>query len=178
MNGFAAPAKDRNPVKAGRLIAICLSLFSLVGIISTPAVAAEEERQISVYVYQSSNDSQCSGSEYPADWGPDSVLMYDGVGTTSIELYLDTSSLVQVGLNLNWLDGQDADCNFVEPSGDVYTEVTMANPLVAVTETCALDADPMCAAATTETVYASLDFFDVTEDAVEATGSFVVTWVP
>jgi hypothetical protein len=176
MNGFAAPAKYRNPVKAGRLIAICLSLFSLLGIISTPAVAAEEDRPISVYVYQSSYVSPCEGMEYPADWGPDSVLMYDGAGTTSIDLYLDTSNVVQVGLNLNWQDGQDADCNFVLPSGDVYTEVTMANPVVAVTETCALEA--MCAAATNDTVYASLDFFDVTEDAVEATGSFVVTWVP
>ena len=176
MNGFAAPAKYLKPVKAGRLIAICLSLFSLMGIISTPAVAAEEERQISVYVYQSSYVSPCAGMEYPADWGPDSVLMYDGVGTTAIDLYLDTSNVVEVGLNLNWQDGQDADCNFVLPSGDVYTEVTMANPLVAVTETCALEA--VCAAATNDTVYASLDFFDVTADNVEATGSFVVTWVP
>jgi hypothetical protein len=176
MNGFAAPAKYRNPVRAGRLIAICLSLFSLMGIISTPAVAAEEDRPISVYVFQSSYDPPCEGMEYPADWGPDDLLMYDGIMYSSVDLYLDMANQVQVGLNLNWQPGQDAECTSVSPSGDVYTEVTMTNPLVAVTETCALDA--MCDAATTDAVSASLDFFDVTEDAVEATGSFVVTWVP
>jgi hypothetical protein len=176
MNGFAASTKHSKPIKAGKLIAVFLTMFSLLGLFSTPAFAAGEERTIEVDFY-SSYVAACEGMEFPADWGPDLDLSYDGTPAGGFPYSLETEIAqdVEVGLNLNWETGQDADCFTVDPTGEVYTSVVMTDPNVAVvSQLCTTEF--RCPVDMTSSVSATLDFAGVPVGVYG--GTFTVTWAP
>ena len=175
MNGFAASTKHSKPIKAGKLIAVFLTMFSLLGLFSTPAFAAGEERTIEVDFY-SSYVAACEGMESPADWGPDLDLSYDGMPAGGFPYSLETEIAqdVEVGLNLNWETGQDADCMPVYPDGDVYTSVVMTDPNVGVSQFCTTI--NRCPVEDTSSVFATLDFAGVPVGVYG--GTFTVTWAP
>jgi hypothetical protein len=177
MNGFAASTKRIKPIKAGKLIAVFLTMFSLLGLFSTPAFAAGEERTIEVDFYSSSPPPACEGMESPADWGPDLDLSYEGVPAGGFPYSLETEIAqdVEVGLNLNWETGQDADCMPVDPKGDVYTSVVMTDPNVVVSQFCTTEL--RCPVdVTLLSVSAILDFTGL--ELGTYGGTFTVTWAP
>jgi hypothetical protein len=176
MNGFAASTKHSKPIKAGKLIAVFLTMFSLLGIFSTPAFAEEvgQDRIIDID-YTNSYEDPCVGEfVYPADWGPDLDLSYDGMTYDFYSLDTFVTDQVEVGLNLNWETGQDADCMPVDPTGDVYTSVAMDNQNVGVSQFCTTV--NRCPVGMTSSVSAILDFTGL--ELGTYGGTFTVTWAP
>jgi hypothetical protein len=176
MNGFAASTKHSKPIKAGKLIAVFLTMFSLLGLFSTPAFAEEQDRIIDID-YTNSDEDDCVGDDvYPADWGPDLDLSYDGMTYDFYSLDTFVTDQVEVGLNLNWETGQDADCMRVDPTGDVYTSVVMTDPNVAVVSQFCTTELRCPVDVTLLSVSATLDFAGL--ELGTYGGTFTVTWAP
>jgi hypothetical protein len=82
MNESAAAIKHRKPVKVGKLIVTLLTLFSLVGIASTPASAAFNDTDplgpAWTFTVTVSGEECVPGTYTAADWEPDETLSIAG----------------------------------------------------------------------------------------------------
>jgi hypothetical protein len=116
-------------IKPRRLVAGALMLSSLLGIISTPALAAPSEGgdvdvPYDVDVY-SLYEPPCLYAEFVPTWDPSDVVYDDaGGGYWSVEIVLPTDEVsVSMTVELNFTYGQDENCNAVSPSGMVTADV-------------------------------------------------------
>jgi hypothetical protein len=148
MNESAAAIKHRKPVKVGKLIVTLLTLFSLVGIASTPASATWDPDNpawtFTVTVSGEEPVEDCVPNYGVATWGPDETLYITGnefswtaPGPVEFEAYLNFAQ----GTDSCGLDGGPT------PNGLVTASITLDEELELTTLDCqGVDGSPACQA--------------------------------
>lgn len=116
----------RNLTRISKALLAFLTLGSLVGVISAPAVGAETTHDLFVDVTDTSPPA-CSQdySSFPASWNPD-LDPY----VTDTEIDLASPTAINFSLPLNFQDGIDTgDCvptgDSLEPTGNVTAEFSI-----------------------------------------------------
>jgi hypothetical protein len=145
MNESAAAIKHRKPVKVGKLIVTLLTLFSLVGIASTPASAAWDKDNPSwTFTVTVEGEEECVPVYGVATWEPDEELYITGN-----EFRWVTPSPVQFEAYLNFDRGTDS-CGLDGgpiPDGLVTASITLDEELELTTLDCqGVDGSPECEA--------------------------------
>jgi len=148
MNESAAAIKHRKPVKVGKLIVTLLTLFSLVGIASTPASAAWDPDNpawtFTVTVSGEEEEPVCEPTYGVATWEPDEELYISGN-----EFSWAAPLPVQFEAYLNFERGTDS-CGLDEgptPNGTVTASITLDEELELTTLDCqGVDGSPACQA--------------------------------
>jgi hypothetical protein len=139
MNESAAAIKHRKPVKVGKLIVSLLTLFSLVGIASTPASAAFNDSDplgpawTFTVTVSGEEPEECEPGIYTAaDWEPDGTLSIAGN-----DFNWATPGDITFYAFLNFSAGVDPNDCF---EGDGYDALAVAT--LTGTVTASLDLDP------------------------------------
>ena len=134
MNESAAAIKHRKPVKVGKLIVTLLTLFSLVGIASTPASAAwDPDNPAWTFTVTVEGEEECVPGTYTAaDWEPDATLAIGGS-----DFDWATPGDITFYAFLNFSAGVDPNNCF---EGDGYDELAVAT--LTGTVTASLELDP------------------------------------
>jgi len=149
MKESAAAIKHRKPVKVGKLIVTLLTLFSLVGIASTPASAAFNDTDplspawtFTVTVSGEEPVEDCVPDYGVATWEPDEDLYITGN-----EFSWAAPGPVQFEAYLNFARGTDS-CGLDEgptPNGTVTASITLDEELELTTLDCrGVDGSPAC----------------------------------
>ena len=174
MNNLSKSVKS---IKPRRLVAGALMLTSLLGIISTPAMAApspggDVDVEYDVNVTNTDPGPMCAGMEYDATWSPASV-MYDltyGGEPWTVDLYTE-DGMVSMYVDLDFWPGKDEDCNDVSPAGMVTAGIEQ---LVSTATSASVECDMGCYANTITGITA---LFTFTEEGTYQ-GNITLSWVP
>ena len=175
MNNLTKSVKS---IKPRRLVAGALMLTSLLGIISTPAMAApspggDVDVPYDVEVTNTDPGPMCAGMEYDATWSPGSVmydLMYGGAPWTE-DLYTDDGQ-VSMYVDLGFMSGMDEDCFDVSPSGTVTADIEQLGSTTA--DSASVECDAGCDVTTITSITA---LFTFTEEGTYE-GNITLSWVP
>lgn len=109
--------------RQGRVTAVALVLGSVLGVISTPALADSEVTvPYEVTVFESELPP-CDGMETGPSWAPSDVV-YEAAGSDpgTVDLLYTNYVVMTVGLNIT--DGLDGNCDSVTPEGYISYSVT------------------------------------------------------
>lgn len=169
--------KSIKSIKPRRLVAGALMLSSLLGIISTPALAAPCEGGEDCVPYDvelfSLYEEPCLYDQYEPYWGPGDVLYDDsGSGYWSVEIELPTDEVsVSMKVDLGFNDGQDENCFPVSPSGTVTADVV---EIVGTAKYESVQCDTFCYANEITEITALFTF----EGEGIYQGNITLSWVP
>ena len=169
MNNLTKSVKS---IKPRRLVAGALMLSSLLGIISTPAMAADVDVPYDVEVTNNAPGPDCEGMEYNATWSPAAVLYDNMYGDPFTEdLYYDDGQ-VSMYVDLGFIYGMDQDCFDVYPAGTVTAAIEQEGSTSA--ESATVDCPEGCDASVTTGVYAYFTFSEIGR----YQGNIALSWVP
>jgi hypothetical protein len=167
-------------IKPRRLVAGALMLTSLLGIVSTPALAAPSTGgedsvpyDVELYSLYEEPEPDCLYTQYEPYWGPGDVL-YDetGTGYWSVEIALPTDEVsVSMKVDLGFNDGQDENCSAVSPSGMVTADVVER---VGTAKSESVECDTFCYANAITDITALFTF----EGEGIYQGNITLSWVP
>lgn len=155
-----------------RVVALALILGSVLGVISTPALAEEVEVPYAVNVFESELPP-CEGMETDPSWAPSDVV-YDSPDHTSGSVDLAYTNNVLMTVDFNVEDGMDGNCDPVVPEGFITADIQQTGSITAddaVLVGC-VDANP-CDAQLATDITARLQF----SGPGDYSGNFVLTWV-
>jgi hypothetical protein len=195
MNESAAAIKHRKPVKVGKLIVTLLTLFSLVGIASTPASASFNGTDplgpawtftVTVSGEEPEEPGECVHDYGPATWEPNPTL--SGAGF-SASYDATAPSNITFSAELNFIKGTDAEaCPEPDqwqgnPTGTVLSSVlNLDDELALVSLSCPAEKNPACSAEerfmnNTDVIDAVISVADGTPNDVYE-GTLYVEWNP
>jgi hypothetical protein len=163
--------KSFKSIKPRRLVAGALMLTSLLGIISTPAMAADVDVQYDVEVTNTDPGPDGAGMEYDASWMPGSVIydMFGGAPYTE-DLYYDDGQ-VSMYVDLGFMPGMDQDCFNTYPSGTVTAGIEQ---LVSTAASASVECSTGCAASSIIGITALFTFTEIGT----YKGNITLSWVP
>ena len=170
--------KSVKSMKPRRLVAGALMLTSLLGIVSTPALAEPsppgegDSVPYDVEVY-SLYEEPCLYAQYEPTWDPSDVIYDDsGGGYWSVEIALPSDEVsVSMKVDLGFNDGQDENCSAVSPSGMVTADV---QEIVGTAKSESVQCDTGCYADTITDITALFTF----EGEGTYQGNITLSWVP
>lgn len=155
-----------------RFVAGALILSSVLGVMSTPALAEEVEVPYEVTVIESELPP-CDGEDYVPYWSPGVVVYDEGASDIGyVDLAYINYLLMTVDFNVSF--GMDGNCDSVVPEGYITAAIAETGPNTAddaVIVGCT-DVNP-CDAQLATDVTARLQFSGPGDYA----GNFVLTWV-
>lgn len=158
-----------------------MTLGSLFGISAAPAVAAEQEWGVDVYVTDSTPYDPCSEftSDYTAaTWSPDTSVTYSEGQTNDV--YTDDGSVpFSVGLNFTQAISTvcNSDPNYFAPDGSVVSSFVASSSDITGTTSCDLPCYATDVYQSSSQVTGTLDVSG--SNTVETrSGTLTVTWTP
>lgn len=171
---MANPRKNLNFHRQGRVVAVALIFSSVLGVISTPALADSEVTVPYEVTVFASELPPCDGMEFDPYWSPGEVV-YDA-GASDIG-YVDLTYInyVVMSVDFNVTFGMDGNCDSVVPEGYISYSVTETGSNTSdggpQGVTCTVDSP--CDAWSATDASALLQFSGPGDYA----GNFVLTWV-
>ena len=171
---MAHPMKNVKFHRPGRAVAVAIIFSSVLGVISTPALADSEVTvPYEVTVFESVLPP-CEGMETDPSWAPGDVV-YDAAGSSPGTVDLLVTNYVVMTVDLNIEFGLDGNCDEVVPEGYISYSVTETGSNTSdggpQGVTCTVDLP--CDAWSATDASALLQFSGPGDYA----GNFVLTWV-
>lgn len=131
--------QNKGTKQLGRVLAVVMTVGSLLGVIASPAMAIDGEvggdvtYNLEVQVTNADFCEYSAGSNTPASWAPNTtVVNYDNNDNTVD--YLDTIQTVGFNVDLAFEKGNESGgCEVdgtINPSGDVFTSFSSSDALV------------------------------------------------